>query len=147
LILLPFLDWPVRRGSAVWLGIIASLKVTPILLVLVYVRRRQWRAALISVGAAALLVLPGLAMGLFSPGSSTDWGGSLASISPILYGAALLGAAIASFAVTPRFEVTAAAVASVLALPRLFVYDSTLLAAGTATAQSRRRAHLTRDSR
>jgi hypothetical protein len=139
LILLPLLDWPARRGSAVWLGIVASLKVTPLLLVLVYIRRRQWHAALVAVGAAVLLLLPGVAMGLFWSGSSTDWGGSLASVSPVLYGLAVLGAAMASFAVRQRFAVTAAAVASVFALPRLFVYDSTLLAAGTASSQSRRR--------
>lgn len=133
LMLLPLLGWSARRSGPVWVAIAASLKLTPMLFVLVYVRRRQWVHAAIAIGLAAVLVVPGLAMGLLgsSSGVSSGWGDSLLGISPVLFVATIGLAALGIFAVPDRFATLAAATASILALPRLFVYDATLLVAGT----------------
>ena len=132
LMLLALLGWPSGRWGPIWVAVAASLKLTPILLVLVYLRRRAWLKLTISLGLTAALVAPALWLGL--PGSATGlssgWGQSLLGTSALLY-AGVVGLAAASvLAVPDRFGPLAAATASVLALPRLFVYDSTLLLAG-----------------
>jgi len=132
LTLLPLIGWPNSRSGPVWVGLAASLKFTPILLGLVYVRRRQWGRAAIAAGIAAILVLPALPMGLLQGPSalSAGWGDSILATSWVLYVAVVGACALAVFQVPARFGPIAAATASVLALPRLFVYDATLLVAG-----------------
>ena len=132
LMLLPLIGWPAKRSGPIWVGLAASLKFTPILLALVYLRDREGARAAVTAGIAAILVLPAMPMGLLHASSSIQlgWGDSILATSAVLY--ALVGGASAAavFAVPRRFAPLAAATASVLALPRLFVYDATLLLAG-----------------
>jgi hypothetical protein len=131
LMLLPLLTWPSRPSGPIWVAVAASLKLTPILLVLVYLRERDWLRALLTLALAGVLLAPGLLLGLFRSQVILDWGASILGISPVLYAAAVGGAAAAVFLVPARFSPLAAATSAVLALPRLFVYDSTLLGVGT----------------
>jgi hypothetical protein len=132
LMLLPLLGWTNSRSGPVWVGLAASLKFTPILLGLVYVRRGQWARAAIAAGIAAILVVPGLPMGLLQGSSAlaAGWGDSILATSWVAYLAVVGASALAVFLVPDRFGPLAAATASVLALPRLFVYDATMLVAG-----------------
>jgi hypothetical protein len=132
LMLLGLLGWPSRRWGPAWVAVAASLKLTPILLVLVYVRRGAWVKSGVAIGLTALLVLPGLWLGLLgsASGVASGWGESLLGTSAVLYVAVVLAATAAVLVVPDRFGPLSAATAAVLALPRLFVYDSTLLVAG-----------------
>jgi hypothetical protein len=47
-----------RRAGPVLVGLAASLKITPIAFVLVYLLRREWRKAAVASGVAAILSLP-----------------------------------------------------------------------------------------
>lgn len=47
-----------RRSGPLWVGVAASLKASPLLYVLVYVARRQWRRVLLSLLATAVLLSP-----------------------------------------------------------------------------------------
>ena len=132
LMLLGLIGWPRSRSGPVWVGLAASLKFTPILLGLVYLRRRQWARAGVAALIAAILILPGIPMGLVqSPSSiSWGWGDSILATSWALYAAVVGASGLAAFVLPSRFAPLTAATASVLALPRLFVYDATLLVAG-----------------
>jgi hypothetical protein len=132
LMLLGLIGWPRSRFGPVWVGLAASLKYTPILLGLVYLRRRQWARAGVAALIAAILILPGIPMGLMQGPSSISggWGDSILATSRALYVAVAGAAALSVLLVPGRFGPLAAATASVLALPRLFVYDATLLVAG-----------------
>lgn len=123
-----------KRDGPLWIGLGASLKVTPILFVLVLISERRWRAAGVAVIVAALLWIPALPLG-FTTGGLADWeryAPSLFGISVIGYGAAVLAACLLIFACPSRIRWLVAAAATVLALPRLFAYDVTLVAAGLA---------------
>jgi len=122
-----------RRSGPVWIAACASLKATPILFVLVYVARGEYRKAAVTVALTAALVLPMLAFGV--QGYTTDPGASLSlyAISPVLYG--VVGAtsvAIAAYVAWrhPRYGWLAAAVAVILCLPRFFPYEFTFVFVG-----------------
>jgi hypothetical protein len=72
-------------------------------------------------------------MGITSAQVRSEAAPSLLGVSPVLYVAVVLAALAATMIVPGRFAALAAAAASVLALPRLFVYDVTLVAAGAAS--------------
>jgi hypothetical protein len=122
-----------RRSGPLWVGLAASLKVAPILFVLVYLGRREWTKAALTIAIAAALLAPALMMGL-SP-TTVDPGpvAALPAISLVLYVvvalAASLGALIVS-ARSPTYGPIASATATVMALPRLFLSDVTILLAG-----------------
>jgi hypothetical protein len=125
-----------RRTGPLWIAAAASLKAVPFLFVLVYVARREWWRAGWTVMLTAVLVAPMLLFG-WEP-ATTDPGESLSLwylVSPLAFGVvatmALLTAGIASWR-SPRWAPLAAAVAAIVALPRLLLYDLTyLLPAGT----------------
>jgi hypothetical protein len=122
-----------RRSGPLWVALAASLKVAPILFVLVYLGRREWTKAAVTGAIAVVLVAPALVMGL-SP-TTIDPGpvAALPAISPVLYiavaGVVSLGALLVS-AKWPTYGPIAAATATVIALPRLFLSDVTTLLAG-----------------
>jgi len=123
-----------RRWGPFWVGLAASLKVAPLLLVLVYMGRREWKNAALTIGIAGALLAPALLMGL-SP-TTVDPGpvASLPAVSPVLYVAATVLAITAAAWVSarrPAFGALAAATAALIALPRLFLSDVTILLAGT----------------
>lgn len=108
----------------------ASMKLAPILLIAAYVARGEWLRALASLAVTAILFAPALVMGIFEAEVRSDAAPSLLGVSPILYGLIVAAALVLTFLVPRRYAVLAAATAAVLALPRLFVYDVTLVAVG-----------------
>jgi hypothetical protein len=123
-----------RRWGPVAVAGAASMKFTPILLVAAYVARREWWKAIASAVIAAVLLLPGYFMGITKAGVQSESAPSLLGISPVLYAAVIIAGLVATLLVVPRYSVLAAATTAVLALPRLFVYDTTLISVGVAPA-------------
>jgi len=119
-----------RRSGPVWVGVAASMKYTPILLGLVYLARREWSRAAWTLVLGAGLVAPALALGITNASLHSTTQESLLSIWLPLYVVAVGAACAVTLLVRRRYAAVSAAVAAVLALPRLFVYDVTLLAAG-----------------
>lgn len=130
-----------RTSGPGWIAIAASLKFTPILFALVYAARGEWKRAAITVVATAALIGPALALGL-PLGHVEAWQGAAPSILawgiPIYVGAVGV-CCVAAFLVPARYSALPAATGAVLALPRLFVYDVTLLVAGAADDPADRR--------
>jgi hypothetical protein len=132
-----------RRSGPLWIAMAASLKVVPLLWVLVYVGRRQWDRAAATVALTALLVAPLL---LFErPPLATEFGvsNSLWSIAPWLWLAALPVGLVAAIVIAVRWnQVAWPAIGAIgnLVLPRLFIYDVTLILPGLAEAIERVRA-------
>lgn len=122
-----------RPWGPVAVAVAASMKVAPILLVGAYVARREWGRAAVSTALAALLMAPSLPMGILDAGVRSEAAPSLLGISPILFGAVVAAAVVGIFLVPRRHALATAAVAAVLALPRLFVYDISLVAIGVAS--------------
>lgn len=121
-----------RSWGPVAVAAAASMKFTPILMVAAYVARREWRKAAAAIGITGFLLIPSYLMGITSAGVQSEAAPSLLGVSPILYGAVVAVAVIIALRVPRRFALLAAATAAVLALPRLFVYDVTLVASGVA---------------
>jgi hypothetical protein len=123
-----------RRSGPLWIALAASLKVAPILLVAVYAGRRQlWRVAATLV-LSALLWAPAL---LYDLSGYTMSAGQAASLVqwPVVYVIATGALVLATFALAAgRFGWLTGSLATVVALPRLFVYDVTFLMLGTLPA-------------
>ena len=126
-----------RRSGPLWIALCASLKATPILFVLVYVARGEWRRAAATVGLTVLLVAPMLLFELAgyttSPGSSQ----SLYGTSPLLFAAVAASAVAVAAYVAWRHRPwawLAASVAVILCLPRAFTYELTFLFVGLVPA-------------
>ena len=127
-LLLAGLVWTLDRPSGpIAIGAAASLKITPILLALVYVGRGQWiRAALAGV-VTAVLAAPALLFEL-SPTATATGGTGLFTSAPILWGVMVLATVAATLRLArSRFGWLAAATATIMALPRLLVFDVTNL--------------------
>jgi hypothetical protein len=122
-----------RRSGPLWIAAAASLKAFPIMFTLVYIGRREWWKAALTLVLTAVLVAPFLLYRLDHYPTSSGGAGVLISW-PVVY-VGVVAAAIAgtlwSFAPT-RYRWLAAAVSVCLALPRFFLYDVTYLAVGTA---------------
>jgi hypothetical protein len=121
-----------RPWGPVAVAAAATMKVAPILLVVAYLARGEWLRAGAAAALAALLLAPAIPMGIIGSGIRSDAAPSLLGISPVLYVVAVCVALGATFLVPRRHAVLAATTAAVLALPRLFVYDVTLVAVGAA---------------
>ena len=119
-----------RRSGPVWVGLAASLKLVPVLFVLLYVARREWTRAAVALSITAALLAPAL---MFEIPVETFAAGPAQTISGlphlVLVG---LGALVALFVAVrqPTAGPLAVATAAIVALPRLLPYESTLLAAG-----------------
>lgn len=124
-----------RPWGPLAVAVAASMKFTPILLVAAYIARREWWKALASLVAAGILLLPSLLMGITQAGVESTAAPSLLGVSPVIYAAVVAAAVTSVLFVRRRHAVLAAATAAVLALPRLFVYDVTLVVVGTAQAK------------
>ena len=134
------LVWGVsRRSGPLWVALAASLKVTPLLLALVYAGRGEWRRAALALLLAAILVAPMLLFNL--SGYSTEIGGgqmSLLTVSPVLWGVVAAAAVAATWMLArTRYAWLAGAVAVTLALPRFLLYEISFLVAGLAPAPAR----------
>jgi hypothetical protein len=123
-----------RRSGPLWVALAASLKAVPILFVLVYVARREWLRAALTMASTALLVLPmpllGWELGTVHPGESL----SLYSlVSPLVWAVVAVAGIVAATGVAilaPRYAAASAATAAILSLPRLLLYDLTYLLVG-----------------
>ena len=123
-----------RPSGPLWVGLAASLKAVPIVFVLVYLAKRQWRragaAAVVTAALVAPMPLMGWELGKAHAGASI----SLYYLaSPVIWSVvaclAIAGAAAIALFV-PRHAALAAGLAAVLALPRLLLYDLTYLLVG-----------------
>jgi hypothetical protein len=132
-LLVALLAWGVeRRSGPAWIGLAASLKIFPVLYALVYVGRREWsRAALAALVGGGLFAWT-LAYDLSNyPRSVTDSPNPLLVISPVAYGAVILGgAAVTLVCARTRFGWLAAAVTVFLAAPRASLIDLSHAAVG-----------------
>jgi len=130
--MIALLAWGVdRRWGPAAIAVAASLKAVPILYVVVYAGRGEWRKVALTFALTALLVAPMLLFDL--PASSTDPGASysLYATSPFLWAAVALGCVVAAFLLArTAYAWLAAGVAVVMALPRAFVYDITFMLPG-----------------
>lgn len=114
------------RWGPIAIGIAASLKMTPILLVLAYFGTGEWRKAVLSAAVTAFLWAPII---LFRIEPITfDFGGAAVTIVVWITLAAIgiLGAIVVSRR-WPRYRLLAASVAVYLITPRLYLYDATIL--------------------
>lgn len=125
-----------RRSGPIWVALAASLKVVPILFVLVYLARREWWQAIWAIAITAALIAPmpllGWEVGTVQPGQSLSL---YYLVSPLVWAILAAGAVIFAMAVAvraPRLAAVAAAVAAILALPRLLLYDFSYLIVGSA---------------
>jgi hypothetical protein len=123
-----------RRSGPLWIAAATSLKAFPILYVLVYLGRREWRKASLTFVLAAVLLAPFLLYPLDHYPTSAGGAGVLITW-PAVYVAvvtASVGATLWWLAST-RFAWIGAAATVCLALPRFFLYDVTYLLVGVAT--------------
>lgn len=120
-----------RRWAGLAVGFTASLKLIPIVLTLIFVAQRRWWQVVIAVGTAAVLWLPAAFMDAatvtFDPGPARTLP---EPVWPLVAAAAILGAGVLAWR-RSRYVALAAASAAVLAIPRLFVYEISLLLVGT----------------
>jgi hypothetical protein len=119
-----------RRSGPLWIALCASLKATPILFVLVYLGRGEWKKAAITLILTAILVVPMAFFGIEGYTTDPGFSHSLYYISPVLY--VIVGAASVAVAAYVawrhrRFAWLAAAIAVILCLPRYFPYEFTFL--------------------
>lgn len=121
-----------RRWGPLAVALAASMKFTPILLTAAYVARGEYRRAAWTLALAVVLLVPSLLLGIADTDIRSDAALSLLGVAPVLYILTVLAALGATFVVPRRHAVLVAAVAAVLALPRLFVYDTTLVVIGAA---------------
>lgn len=130
-----------RRSGPIWVAVAASMKYTPVLLGLTYVARREWaRAAWTAVLTAGLLA-PGLVLGISNAGVRSGAAESVLGVSLPLYVLVVGAACVATLVMNRRYALLSATCAAVLALPRLFVYDVTLLAVGASPPHARTQDH------
>jgi hypothetical protein len=122
-----------RRSGPIWIALAASLKVVPILLVLVYAGRREWSRVALTLALTAVLWAPTLAFERPTLTTAFDYGGasgSLANVNVAVWGVvATSSVALAAWIAVrrSRYAWLAAAVSAILVLPRFFLYDATLL--------------------
>lgn len=123
-----------KRDGPVWIALAASLKVTPILFVLALIAGRRWGAAAAAFGIATILWLPAIPLG-FTTGGLAGWdryAPSLMGLSFPFYVALVLIGSLLVLAISPRHRWLASSATAVIALPRLFAYDVTLVLVGAA---------------
>lgn len=127
-----------RRTGPLWIAIGASLKAVPIVLVAVYLGRRQYGRALATVALTAVLVAPMLAFDL--SGYSTETGGgqmSLIAYSPFLFLAVALGATLLTVRLGwSRHAWLAGSVAMAAWLPRMLAYEISFVLVGVTELSS-----------
>jgi Glycosyltransferase family 87 len=128
LLVLPLVYRMQHRDGPVWVGIAASLKLTPLAFALVYLMRRQWMRFAVAVAVAAALWAPVLLFDL--SGYVTSVGDTILPVAlwPVALVLALAGV-IWSWR-RPRFQAAATAVLTMVGSPKMHIsYLSWLLAA------------------
>jgi hypothetical protein len=122
-----------RRSGALWIAAAASLKAFPLLFVLIYIGRREWAKAAVTVTLTAVLVAPFLLYPLEH--YPTSAGGAAALYAwPVVYAAVVGMSVVATLLLAgTRYSWLTGATTTCLALPRFFLYDITYLVVATAT--------------
>jgi len=116
----------------------ASLKYAPILYVLVYIGRREWRRAALTMALTVGLLAPMLIFEIPSLAFDTSGWPSLFHDAPAAWVLMLILASAATlWLARGRWSWPAAGIAVVLAFPRAFNYDVTFLLPGVAEASRR----------
>jgi hypothetical protein len=131
-----------RRSGPIWIALAASLKAVPILYVLVYAGRGEWRKVGETLVLTAILVAPMLLFERPSLASEFGLSNSLGQIHPALYvGLAAASVAVAIWAVfrKDRFAWLATGASAYFCLPRVFLYDVTFILPGIAETLQRQR--------
>ncbi|HET7056955.1 MAG TPA: hypothetical protein VFI12_10860, partial [Thermomicrobiales bacterium] len=134
-----------RRSGPIWIALAASLKAVPILYVLVYAGRGEWRKVVEAVALTAILVAPML---LFDrPAMTSDFGisNSLAQIHPAIFWGSAAASVLVAVWVAFRLRLygwLATGAAAYFCLPRVFLYDVTFILPGIAESiTAARRVH------
>lgn len=127
-----------RRSGPVWIALTASLKIVPILFVLVYAARREWGRVAVTLALSTLLVAPTFAFAL--PAEVFEAGPASLMPVPMFIAVAMLATlgAVVVAVKRPTYGPLAVSAAAVLALPRLLTYEVTLVAVGLAGITSER---------
>ncbi len=127
-----------RRSGPLWIAATASLKAVPILFVVTYLGRREWRKAGAAILLTLLLVAPLLLYDLAGYPTGPGEAAALAQW-PVVYGLVVgVGIILSLRAAQSRWSWLTSATTVTLAVPRLFVYDLTLLMAAAPDRWSRR---------
>lgn len=116
-----------RRSGPLWISVAASLKAVPLLFVFTYLGRRQWLRATMTIALTALMVAPML---LYDLSDYPTGAGAAAALAewPVFWGLAIGIGILSSLQLAQgRHAWLASAITAVLAVPRLFVYDLSLL--------------------
>jgi hypothetical protein len=118
-----------RRSGPVWIAAAASLKAAPLLLVAVYLGRREWARAGVTIVFTTILVMPMLAFDLSS--YPTQTAAAAGPLPPWIALAAVLVASVAAIRLaTTRLGWLLAAAAVMLAIPRWSYYQPSFLLLG-----------------
>jgi hypothetical protein len=123
-----------RRTGPLWIALAASLKFFPVLFVLTYLGRRQWRLAAATIMLTAIFLSPFLVYDLSNYVTDPGEAASLFEWT-WLYSIVVAGACAAALWLSrTEFGWLASATGVVLAIPRSFVFDVTYHAVGTPRA-------------
>jgi hypothetical protein len=123
-----------RRSGPIWIALAASLKITPLALALVYAGRHEWRRFALAVGLTALLWAPLLWSGLDQyPVAGHAIGHARYPI--LFFGLIAVGAVASLLLARTRYAWLASSALAVIATPRLFPYQLTLLAVAVVGAR------------
>lgn len=147
--LVALLAWGVdRRWGPLAIALGASLKAVPILYVLVYAGRGEWRKVTWTVALTVPLVAPMLLFDIPAISTSTGQSYSFYNVSPVLWAVVAAAVSLVAFllARTP-WAWLSAGVAVIFALPRAFIYDVTFLLPGLSQPQPVEERHERRASR
>jgi len=139
LMLLPLVYRLHLADGPVWIGVAASVKALPIVLVLFFIGRREWRRAGLAIGVALVLTAPMLAFDLqhYPFGSAAEV--SLAGVSPLVWAVgACVSMLVALRGSNKRWGPLAAGAAVIAAHPRLLLYDASYLLVGLGRLRDRR---------
>lgn len=117
-----------RRSGPGWIALTASLKAVPLLFVLVYVGRRQWSAAALTIGLTLVLVAPMLLYDLSGYPARGQAIGLAAEAPAVWVGVASACAATTLRLARTRYAWLAAASTVLVALPRFAPYDLSFMA-------------------
>jgi Glycosyltransferase family 87 len=129
---------PTRWGPAA-IGIATSLKVTPIVLCVIYAGRGEWRKVGVAVAVAAILWAPALLFDLSQYGIAVMKSHSLLGHSPIAWALVVLVALVLAWRLAPtRYGWLAAAALWMAVLPRMILYDLSGVAVGARTPMPHR---------
>jgi hypothetical protein len=116
-----------RRSGPLWVGLAASLKIVPILYVIPWIGRGEWRKAGTAIAVMGLLWAPVL---LFSMPSAVSDPGADPYPSAVIWAALAGGSLVAAILFSrTRYAWAAAGTAALFAVPRLLSLDFTVILA------------------